>query len=435
MPHELPTPTAQNPVNITTQDMKRFMDENRYIVNPRYQRGTVGAYKPEFRTRLVESLIRGFPIPPILTTRGDRGIEIIDGQQRVTTISAYINNEFAISGEHLMILGTDYYNGKRYRDLDEPHKDRISDATYLAHQLDGTMPPWQVYVLINGGMNPLSNQELRKARFSEYEHYWSMDEVVGSETWRPKLTPANRKREKDAELYHKGFISYLWGDNVEWTNLSSSAWVEAGLNRIVADHTVEQLDVKLRTYTRALTIISNLFNETPNKPFRRINLVTGRTTQFTTTYIPPMSYAFGKLRDNHSHTSIMEKKDELVGAFDYFMSVDDDDSNLEKDTSGNQPSRFIPLSITLCDILFEIMSDSFPLTRTAQHYIGPALRAEVLENAERDEHNRPICGICGHAIEAGGIDLDHVEQVVEGGGTDFGNLRVTHAACNRGRRD
>ena len=81
------------------------------------------------------------------------------------------------------------------------------------------------------------------------------------------------------------------------------------------------------------------------------------------------------------------------------------------------------------------MGDAFPAARTAQHYIGPALRAEVLENAERDEHDRPFCGICRRAIEAGAIDLDHIEQVVEGGGTDLDNLRVTHAACNRGRRD
>ena len=146
--HLNPLPPPLKTLCITTQDMKRYMDETRYIVNPRYQRGTVGAYKPEFRTRLVESLIRGFPLPPILTTRVDRKIEIIDGQQRVTTISAYINNEFPISGEHLMVLESNDYDGMRYRDLDDAHKDRISDATYLAHQLDGSMAAWKVYVLM-----------------------------------------------------------------------------------------------------------------------------------------------------------------------------------------------------------------------------------------------------------------------------------------------
>ena len=435
MPPELPIPTTQNTLNITTQIMKQYMDEGRYIINSRYQRGSVGAYKDEFRTRLVESLIRGFPLPPILTKRVGRDIEIIDGQQRVKTISAYINNEFSISGEHLMVLSSDEYDDLLYADLDNAHKDRISDATYLAHQLDGTMPAWKVYVLINGGMNPLSVQELRKARYSEYEHYWKMDEVVGSVNWRPKLTPANRKREKDAELFHKGFISYLYGDNNEWINFSTATWVEAGLDKIIAENSIAQIDTKLRNYTRALENISNLFSETPNKPFRRINLVTGRTSQFTTTYIPPMSYAFGKLRDEYSVARIMGKREELVGAFDYFMSVDDDDPNLEKDTSGNQPSRFIPLSIRLWEILGEVMGDELTLTRTAQHYIRPALRAAVLEAAERDEHDRLICGICENSIEAGGVDLDHVNQVVAGGGTTMENLRVTHAACNRGRRD
>ena len=82
--------TTTNSKNYDIQDfLTRLNDGDRVIVNDKYQRGEIGQYKPAFRTRLVESIIRGFPLPPLLVMEmSDGPDELIDGQQRIRTIES-----------------------------------------------------------------------------------------------------------------------------------------------------------------------------------------------------------------------------------------------------------------------------------------------------------------------------------------------------------
>ena len=57
------------------------VNDNMYII-PKYQRKY--RWKKEQVVSLVESLLRGLPIPPIYTCRNENNqLEILDGQQRV----------------------------------------------------------------------------------------------------------------------------------------------------------------------------------------------------------------------------------------------------------------------------------------------------------------------------------------------------------------
>ena len=61
----LPTMSMITVRDVSVQQAIRDLDDpDELIINTRYQRGEVGQFKPEFRTRLLESVIRGFPIPP-----------------------------------------------------------------------------------------------------------------------------------------------------------------------------------------------------------------------------------------------------------------------------------------------------------------------------------------------------------------------------------
>lgn len=63
------------------------VDENLYII-PKYQRKY--RWSKEQVTALVESLIRGLPIPPIYTCRNKKNqLEILDGQQRILSLFFY----------------------------------------------------------------------------------------------------------------------------------------------------------------------------------------------------------------------------------------------------------------------------------------------------------------------------------------------------------
>lgn len=67
-------------------------------LQPSYQRGYV--WNNDFKNKLIYSIIRKFPIGNI-TLRLNKGIkEVVDGQQRLTTIDDFINDKFYISGEY-----------------------------------------------------------------------------------------------------------------------------------------------------------------------------------------------------------------------------------------------------------------------------------------------------------------------------------------------
>ena len=100
-------------------------------------------------SELIWSIIMGYPIPPIYAERGESDNEkvkvysVLDGQQRCTSISKYINDEFALTelkpipyldeeGNELEIN----ISGKKFSELDEELQDIIKDATITVKYFD-----------------------------------------------------------------------------------------------------------------------------------------------------------------------------------------------------------------------------------------------------------------------------------------------------------
>ena len=143
----LPKETTTKSKSYEIHTLLDWLEEgDRLIINERYQRGEVGQYKPVFRTRLIESIIRGFPLPALLVMRKSGAPdELIDGQQRLRTIEAFIKGHFALEGEHLLVLNPAAYDGITWSDLDADHKDRIKREFELTvNYIDDSMPHWQV---------------------------------------------------------------------------------------------------------------------------------------------------------------------------------------------------------------------------------------------------------------------------------------------------
>ena len=81
-------------------------------VSPYYQRRA--RWDTSRKSRLIESFLVNIPVPPIFLYENDFATyEVMDGQQRVSAILEYFENDFALRG--LEILKT--LSGKRFRDL------------------------------------------------------------------------------------------------------------------------------------------------------------------------------------------------------------------------------------------------------------------------------------------------------------------------------
>lgn len=100
-------------------------------------------------SELIWSIIMGYPVPPIYAERGGNDndkvkvYDVLDGQQRSTTIYKFLKDEFALTqlkpipyldenGEECMID----ISGKKFSELEEDIQDTIKDATITVKYFD-----------------------------------------------------------------------------------------------------------------------------------------------------------------------------------------------------------------------------------------------------------------------------------------------------------
>lgn len=100
-------------------------------------------------SELIWSIIMGFPIPPVYSERGGnendkvKVYDVLDGQQRCTSIYKYISDEFALTElkpiPYLDENGNECYidiSGKKFSELEEELQDIIKDATITVKYFD-----------------------------------------------------------------------------------------------------------------------------------------------------------------------------------------------------------------------------------------------------------------------------------------------------------
>jgi len=150
----------------------RTLIEGREIINlrPEYQRRL--RWSDKQKSLLIESLLLNVPIPPVFLYESELArYEVMDGQQRLSTVSEYLSNEFPLTG--LENLG--FLRGKRYRELPPRIRrglDRASiSAIVLLHesqsqQGDASAVRRYVFQRLNTGGKALNAQEIRNSFYS-----------------------------------------------------------------------------------------------------------------------------------------------------------------------------------------------------------------------------------------------------------------------------
>lgn len=81
------------PSTYTIEDICLLMDRNRFLVRPAYQREEV--INKRKSSEIIESLLLGIKLPPIFIFKNNAGVsEVIDGQQRILSILAFLGREY-----------------------------------------------------------------------------------------------------------------------------------------------------------------------------------------------------------------------------------------------------------------------------------------------------------------------------------------------------
>ena len=129
-------------------------------IQPEYQRNYLYADGGGRReAAVIESLLKGYPLGLIYFNKvGDQKFEVLDGQQRITSIGRFVTNKFAIM---------DNGNPKNFDSLPADQQAKVRDSRLLIYECEGTeteIKQW--FETINIAGVPLSPHELVNSIYS-----------------------------------------------------------------------------------------------------------------------------------------------------------------------------------------------------------------------------------------------------------------------------
>lgn len=131
----------------------------RLTIQPEYQRNYIYAENKK-DVAVIESVLRNYPLGLIYFNKLEDGrLEVLDGQQRITSLGRYVTGKFAIKDAN----GMPQYFGALATDLQE----RILNTKLLIYECEGEeseIKEW--FKTINIAGVPLNSQELRNAIYS-----------------------------------------------------------------------------------------------------------------------------------------------------------------------------------------------------------------------------------------------------------------------------
>jgi hypothetical protein len=219
-------------VDFSFGELLNLHNDREIIIRPEYQR--LFRWTPEQRSRLIESIILGLPIPPIFLIEGENGVlELIDGLQRTSSVLQFLDND-AIGEPELRLTGCDILNdlnGKVFSDLPVQVRLKIKRSPIRAtiiNKSGDAFVKYEMFKRLNTGGALLSAQEIRNcsSRMVEggdafYEAIQEMAQYPGFVRATSRLPDTYREKRGDEELVLRFFAVTLFrnqyhGNILEW---------------------------------------------------------------------------------------------------------------------------------------------------------------------------------------------------------------------------
>lgn len=157
----------------TTETIANQLEKGNIDINPKFQRRD--AWTQEEKSRLIESLMLGLPVPTIILAEmkdKKNSFVVIDGKQRLLSIKQFCSKKEEFTKLRLKKMEVlSELDGKTMQDLAEDSKyDRFLTAFENATIRTIVIKNWpseqflySVFLRLNTGSKPLSPQELRQA--------------------------------------------------------------------------------------------------------------------------------------------------------------------------------------------------------------------------------------------------------------------------------
>lgn len=152
--------------SFSINDILSWKDNGELFLSPKYQRNKV--WNLNAKSYLIDTILRGYPIPQIfirqqidISTRKTMR-EVIDGQQRITAILEYFDNQFKIQKSHNKEFGNLLYS-----ELPDNEKENFLNynISFEIVKLKDDSKIYEMFARLNTNNIALNKQELRNAQY------------------------------------------------------------------------------------------------------------------------------------------------------------------------------------------------------------------------------------------------------------------------------
>lgn len=348
-------------------------------IQPEYQRNYIYAESNK-EVPVIESLLKGYPLGLIYFNKVDDGqFEVLDGQQRITSIGRYLTEKFALIDEN----GYPHY----FRKLPKDKQEKILNTKLLIYECEGTeseIKEW--FRTINIAGIPLNDQELLNAVYSG-----------------PFVTLAKEEFSNSRNSHVMKWSAYINGSANRQAFLEKALeWVSKGnIGDYMSRHRYDDNIEGLKTYfNTVIDWVSGVFDDV-EKEMRGLEWGRLYETYKDTPYDPKK--VSERVHALYADPYVKNRR----GVFEYILGG-------ETDTK-------------LLDI------------RVFDEAVKRAVYAEQTQEAkEKEISNCPLCAL-GHDANKSRIwaikdmDADHVAAWSKGGATDIKNCQMLCKTHNRAK--
>jgi Protein of unknown function DUF262 len=210
-------------------------------LSPDFQREFV--WDSKRKSLLIESLMLGIPIPAFYLAENQEGkYHVVDGLQRLTVISQYLNNEFPLRNlEYLKKEGGHEAEGRYYKEegkkkgISHEYLRRIAQTQLNVNIIDKSSPmkvKYDIFRRINTGGKPLNNQEIRNC-LAEPHVRILLNELAKSNEFQLATDGSVKTVRMDAQELILRFIAFYYERILKEPDWSYTGNMKFYLNEIV----------------------------------------------------------------------------------------------------------------------------------------------------------------------------------------------------------
>ncbi|WP_027966019.1 GmrSD restriction endonuclease domain-containing protein [Halomonas halocynthiae] len=270
-------------------EISNLYEDGELDIHPEFQR--VYRWSEEQKSKLIESILLGIPLPSIFVAQRDDGIwDVVDGLQRLSTIFSFLGKLRGEDGEilpPLQLKKTRYLpalEGKRWSDEEnidnEIHveikrifKREKVDIKIIKKESEGDTK-FELFQRLNTGGSKLSDQEVRNCMLLmiNSEAFSWLQSIAQSEDFKATI-PISEKQQEECygeELALRFFVHRYSSPETRGDHVDVGPYLDEQLNNMFKKESDFDYDREAKVFKKTFSIFNKSLGEDTFKKFNHV---------------------------------------------------------------------------------------------------------------------------------------------------------------------